>query len=78
MVAQLAGLIVRLPHRVEIRSHCLQWNLLSAVASVITVYQLAASVTQLCFHYAQGVRSSKHEVELVMDEIAPFQNSLQH
>lgn len=49
---------------------------LSAIASVIAVYQLASKVGELCFLYVKGVRGARKESDLVIDEISRFQKSL--
>ncbi|MCJ1265385.1 hypothetical protein MMC22_005262 [Lobaria immixta] len=49
---------------------------LSAIASVIAIYQLASKVGEMCFLYAQGVRGAQKESDIVIDEIMTFQKSL--
>lgn len=49
---------------------------LSAIASVIAIYQLASKVGEMCFLYAQGVRGAEKESGIVIDEIMTFQKSL--
>ena len=51
---------------------------LSALASVIAIYQLASEVGKICFHYAQGVKHANRESDFVLDEITKFQRSLQN
>ena len=48
----------------------------SAVASVIAIYQLAASISGLCFRYGQGVRHADKDADLVINEIDTFQTYL--
>lgn len=49
---------------------------LSAIASVIAVYQLASKLGESCFLYAQGVRSAQKDSDFVIEEITAFQKSL--
>lgn len=49
---------------------------ISAVASVIAIYQLASTVSGLCFRYAQGVRGADRDADLVINEIDTFQKYL--
>ncbi len=51
---------------------------LSALASVIAVYQLASEVGKIYFNYAQGVRHANRDSDLVLEEISKFQRSLQN
>ena len=48
----------------------------SAVASVIAIYQLASAISGLCFHYSQGVRRADRDADLVINEIDIFQKYL--
>lgn len=48
----------------------------SAVASVIAVYQLASTISALCFRYGQGVRRADTDADLVINEIETFQRYL--
>ena len=50
----------------------------SAMASIIAIYQLASEVGKICFHYAQGVKHANRESDFVLDEITKFQKSLQN
>ena len=45
---------------------------LSAVASVIAIYQLASAVSGLCFGYGQGVRGANRDADFVINEIDTF------
>ena len=45
----------------------------SAVASVIAVYQLAAAISGLCFRYGQGVGQADKDANLIISEIDTFQ-----
>ena len=45
----------------------------SAVASVIAIYQLAAAISGLCFRYGQGVGQANKDADLIISEIATFQ-----
>lgn len=45
---------------------------LSAIASVITIYELASVVSGLCFRYGQGVRGADRDADLIIDEIDTF------
>ena len=49
---------------------------LSAVASVIAIYQLASTVSSLCFRYSHGVRGADRDADLVINEIDTFQKYL--
>lgn len=49
---------------------------LSAIASVIAIYQLASKVGGMCFLYAQDVRGAQKESDFIIDEIHSFQKSL--
>ena len=49
----------------------------SATASVIAIYQLASTVSGLCFRYSQGVRQADRDADLVIHEINIFQRYLQ-
>lgn len=49
----------------------------SGTASVIAIYQLASTVSGLCFHYSQGVRKADRDADLVINEINIFQRYLQ-
>ena len=48
----------------------------SAVASVIAIYQLASAISGLCFRYGQGVRQADRDADLVINEIDTFQKYL--
>lgn len=48
----------------------------SAVASVIAIYQLASAIAGLCFRYGQGVRQADRDADLVINEIDTFQRYL--
>lgn len=48
----------------------------SAIASVIALYQLASTVSGLCFHYGQGARRADRDADLVINEIDIFQRYL--
>lgn len=48
----------------------------SAVASVIAIYQLASAISGLCFRYGQGVRQADSDADLVINEIDTFQRYL--
>ena len=45
----------------------------SAVASVVAIYQLAAAISGLCFRYGQGVRQADKDADLIISEIDTFQ-----
>ena len=45
---------------------------LSAIASVIAIYELASVVSGLCFRYGQGVRGTDRDADLIIDEIDTF------
>ena len=45
----------------------------SAVASVIAIYQLAAAISGLCFRYGHGVRQADKDADLIISEIDTFQ-----
>ena len=45
---------------------------LSAIASVIAIYELASVVSGLCFRYGQGVRGADRDADLIIDEIDTF------
>ena len=45
----------------------------SAVASVIAIYQLAGVISSLCFRYGQGVRQAEKDADLIISEIDTFQ-----
>ena len=49
---------------------------ISAVASIIAVYQLASTVSSLCFRYGQGVRGADKDADLILTEIDTFQKYL--
>ena len=49
---------------------------LSAIASVITIYQVASEVSGLCFRYSQGVRQADRDADLLINEIDTFQKYL--
>ena len=49
---------------------------LSAIASVVAIYQLASEVSALCFRYGQGVRGADRDAELVINEIDTFHRYL--
>ena len=49
---------------------------LSAIASVITIYELASTVSSLCFRYSHGVRGADRDADLVINEIDTFQKYL--
>ena len=48
----------------------------SAIASLIAIYQLASTTSALCFHYGQGVRQANRDADLVINEIDTFQRYL--
>lgn len=48
----------------------------SAIASLIAIYQLASTTSALCFHYGQGVRRVDRDADLVINEIDTFQRYL--
>ena len=48
----------------------------SAIASVIALYQLASEVSGLCFRYGHGVRGADRDADLVINEIDTFQRYL--
>lgn len=48
----------------------------SAIASLIAIYQLASTISGLCFHYGQGVRRADRDADLVINEIVTFQRYL--
>ncbi len=50
----------------------------SAIASVIAVYQLASTVSGLCFHYGKGVRRAGREADLIINEIDTLQRYLRN
>ena len=45
---------------------------ISAVASIITLYELASTVSSLCFRYGHGVRGADRDADLVINEIDTF------
>lgn len=49
---------------------------ISAIASLIAVYQLASSVSGLCFRYGQGVQRADRDADLVINELDTFQKYL--
>ena len=49
---------------------------ISAVASVIALYQLASEVPKICFNYAQGIRHADQDAERLLDEMSRFERSL--
>ncbi|MCJ1466599.1 hypothetical protein MMC07_005219 [Pseudocyphellaria aurata] len=49
---------------------------LSAIASIIAVYELASKVGEMCFVYAQGVRGAQEQSHFLINEIMTFQKSL--
>ena len=49
---------------------------ISTVGSVIAIYQLAATVSSLCFRYSLGVRGADRDADLVINEIDTFQKYL--
>lgn len=53
-------------------------NPLSAIASVIAIYQLASVVGAQYFRYVRGVRQADKDGDLVMAQIEIFQRSLRH
>ena len=48
----------------------------SAIASVVALYQLASTVSGLCFRYGQGVRRADRDADHVINEIEIFQRYL--
>lgn len=48
----------------------------SAVASVIAIYQLTSAISGLCFRYGQRVRQADRDADLVINEIDTFQRYL--
>ena len=48
----------------------------SATASLIAIYQLASTISGLCFRYGQGVRRADGDADLVINEINTFQRYL--
>ena len=48
----------------------------SAIASVVAIYQLAATISGLCFRYGQGVRQAEKDADLIISEIDTFQTYL--
>lgn len=48
----------------------------TAVASVVAIYQLAAAISGLCFRYGQGVRQAEKDADLIISEIDTFQSYL--
>ena len=48
----------------------------SAVASIIAIYQLASTVSGLCFQYSQGGRRADRDADLIINEIDMFQRHL--
>ena len=49
---------------------------ISAVASVIALYQLASEVPKICFNYTQGIRHADQDAERLLDEMSCFEKSL--
>ena len=45
----------------------------TAVASVVAIYQLAAAISGLCFRYGQGARQADKDADLIISEIDTFQ-----
>ena len=45
----------------------------TAVASVVAIYQLAAAISGLCFRYGQGVRQADKDADIIISEIDTFQ-----
>ena len=50
----------------------------SAVASLVAIYQLASAVSSLCFRYGQGVKGADRDADLVITEIDIFQRYLRN
>ncbi len=50
----------------------------SAIASVIAVYQLASTISGLCFHYGKGVRRAGRDADLIINEIDTLQTYLRN
>lgn len=48
----------------------------STIASIIAIYQLASTVSGLCFRYGHGVRGADRDADLVINEIDTFQRYL--
>lgn len=48
----------------------------TAVCSVITIYQLTCKIAELAFDYTQSARSTNTESDYIIDEIVNFQRSL--
>ena len=49
---------------------------LSAIASVIAIYELASKVGIVCFRYAKGIKDADNEVGRILAEIDNFRLSL--
>ena len=49
---------------------------ISAVASVIALYQLASEVPKICFNYTQGFRRADQYAERLLNEMSWFEKSL--
>ena len=49
---------------------------LSAAASLIAIYQLASTVSSLCFRYCHGVQGADRDADLIINEIDTFQKYL--